>query len=632
MNENNQDRIEALGPAERIIQTLLTHADHMVHNRPGIVIPDGRTVTGVRWSEVTHKVEDEGKVVYRKDRIGKKTTLTRMGVMHDAEDKYGRKIVEVREGGRVVGRYQRPGLFPEVVAYLYRQVAEVFKVDNDFAARWASYAFGQEHRDLKVILAAFMLVQDRRGDAVRENGEILFHDDDFREVGEAMCLHRRKDKRDLNPKLLLRVGDVLVLPEIAEINRELGFSRSQRNPALGRWPKVVTKWLRYREQNLPMLEGLAKAGFKSTVQKLAQRVGYKPETPRFFRVLRWTQKQAPDGRREIAIGVELEAAETWAGMTEAEVCQTIVDTKPNWKRIVGLLPKNVGITRAVVAASIEAGSLSDADLIIMTPTLEDLGLLDVPAIKARWDAAAKAAENLRAINIAKRVKKAETVEALQDAADHAMKKAVEEVFNDLRAYIIVDKSGSMQRSLAEAKELLATFLQGFPLDRTHVSVFNSAGREITIKHASRAGVEAAFRGHSAGGTTVHASGVRALQHHKPKDNEDTIIIWVGDEGERGINRLVTAIEDSGIRPVAFGMLHVGSPGTIVHDAARHLGIPCFDIDKDTFSDVYAIPRTIRNLIANTPVGEAARGAPARRRLALVDTILNTDLLQKPVWA
>ena len=52
-----------------------------------------------------------------------------------------------------------------------------------------------------------------------------------------------------------------------------------------------------------------------------------------------------------------------------------------------------------MAAAVEAGVLSDADLIILTPTLEDLDLLDVPFIGARWMAACERAENARAANM-----------------------------------------------------------------------------------------------------------------------------------------------------------------------------------------------------------------------------------------
>jgi hypothetical protein len=226
-----------LGPAEHIIQAILSHSDHMVHNRPGIVVEDARSTVGVRWDPVTHRVEDDKKVVYKLVKQGSKSTRVKLGDL--LEDN---RV----QNGRFIGHYRPAGLFPEVATWLYSQVAEVWKLDNEFAARWASFAFGEEHRDLKVVLAAFMLVQSRKGDPVIEGGETLFADDDFRNVGEAMMLIR-KEKMDLNPKLLLRIHDLLSLEPIAQMNRNLGFGRSTRRPFLGRWPKAVEKWLRYRQ-------------------------------------------------------------------------------------------------------------------------------------------------------------------------------------------------------------------------------------------------------------------------------------------------------------------------------------------------------------------------------------------------
>lgn len=623
----DQQRVESLGPAERILQTLLNHADHMVHNRPGVVTQDGRSVTGVRWWPVTHKVEDGRKVVYRLDKLGRRTQRVRIGIL--GEDNL------VRENGRVIGEYRSPGLQSEVVAYYYRQIAEVWKMDNEFVAHWASYAFGQEHRDLKAVLAAFMLVQSRRGDPVRDaDGQVIFHDDDHREIGEAMCLIRRRDNKDLNPKMLLRVGDILRLPEVAEINRELGFSRSARNPALGRWDKAVKKWLRYRENNPLMLDGLVRAGFRKTVMSLAQRVGYKPESDLFFKTLRWKQKQSVDGRRLIAIGEDVDAAETWKGLSEREICERIVSTRPSFKRISGLLPAEIGLTRAIMAAAIQAGSVSNSDLIILTPTLEELGLLEIQEFKSRWETAILQAENQRAANIALRVKKKETIEALQEASDVAIKKAVQEVVRGLRVYVIVDKSGSMQGAIDRAKGYLSKFLQGFPLDKLHVSVFNTTGKEINIKHASAAGVEQAFRGERAGGGTIYAAGVKALQHHSPAPDEDTLMIFIGDQADSGYQNFAPTIQASGLSPVAFGLIEVignyGGRGQAVENTARMLGIPCFRIDEGTFDDPYAVTRTLRNLIASTPVSEGA--AVKRQRKPLVETILETDLLTKPAWA
>ncbi len=145
-------RAESLGPAERILDALLTFSDHMVHNRPGFVTPDRQAPHGVRWAPARLKAGQ----VFKLKKKGKKTQATLVGAV-------GTDRREVRMGGRVVGIYQPPGLFPEVAAWLYGRIAEVWVLDNEFAARWASWAFVQEHRDLKVALAALMLVQSRCG-------------------------------------------------------------------------------------------------------------------------------------------------------------------------------------------------------------------------------------------------------------------------------------------------------------------------------------------------------------------------------------------------------------------------------------------------------------------------------------
>ena len=623
---------ENLGPADRLIATLLNHSDHMVHNRPGMVVADARHAIGVRWEPVTHKVNEEGKkVVYKLTKVGKKTEKTEVGQLWADNT--------VRNARTKVADYRPAGLFPEVAEWMYRQCVEVWKLDNEFAARWASHSFVGEHRDIKVVLAALMLVQSRKGDPEKDEDGSVLYDDDYRDVGEAMVLRGDKGAR-LDPKLLLRIHDFLSLDGIAAINRELGFGKSTRRPFYGRWEKAVTKWLLYREENPKMLAGLVKAGFRQSVMRLARKVGYKPSTDKFFELLRWKQAQAKDGRRELAIGKEVEAAETWEGLTEEEICVRIVETKPNYKRIVGLVPSSVGLTRAIVAAAIEAGGMSDKDLIIATPTLEDLGLLTVQEVKERWEKALKAAEDQRATNIASRVKNKATKEKLEEAADTAVQKAVEEVVKDVRVYIFVDVSSSMQQAIVEAKKYIEKFVQAFPLDQLHVAIFNTRGTEVIIKSAterdgksygSAATVRQAFRGKNAGGGTEYGAGVMALRHHAPKPEEDVVFIFVGDEEA---HNFAPYVEPSGLRPMAFGLVRVGnSRYKCVQETAVTLNIPCFMISEETFADPYAIPRTMQALISATPVGVVrAPNRPAARRVSLAETISKTELLQKPVWA
>jgi hypothetical protein len=205
---------------------------------------------------------------------------------------------------------------------------------------------------------------------------------------------------------------------------------------------------------------------------------------------------------------------------------------------------------------------------------------------------------------------------------------VAEVIKGIRVYFMVDISGSMESAIDQAKRHVETFLGGFPSEQIHIAVFNTSGRELTLKANSAVGVAQAFRGIKAGGGTDYGSGVKALQHHKPRIDEDVLFIFVGDEEAAAF---ADAVRLSGLGPMAFGFVKVRASGmSAVTTTAAQLGIPCFMIDDKTFEDPYAIPRTVRALVASTPVGTAHGEAPVR--VSLVDTIMKTELLKKPVWA
>lgn len=626
-------RVEALGPAERIIQAIGRFTDHLVHNRPGLVVADGRTNIGVRWQQALWRIQEDGtKVVFLPNKQGKKVVETRVGVL-DPDGK------TVREGRQVVGEYRTPGLFPEVAVWLYKQVADVYQMDADLAAHWASWAFHQDRKDLKTILAAFMLVQEHAGAPVREGGEVIFFDDDFRAVGEAMMLIRRKGA-DLSPKQILLVGKILQLPEIHKINLDMGFTKSAKNPPMRRWRSGVSKWLRYREENPKMLEGLVKSGQARIAEDLAKMAHYKPLTEDFFKKLRWKQKQAPEGHRTIGLNMELEEKESWAELSEQEICERIIAEQPDWKVLVGQLPK--GLTPAIFAAAVEAGSMSNKDLVILTPTIEELGLINVEPVASAWKRALQLAEDQRARNIARNVKTKEVQENLEEAADVATAKAIEKVTRNLRTYWSVDKSSSMEGAVASAVKCLSSFLGGFPLDRTHVSVFNTVGTEVSIKVPRARAVEHAFSKHKASGGTQYSEGVKVFARHKPQDDEDSLLIFLGDGAGESGDQLARAIEQAGIRPtgIIWGYFSgtgrwAGSRGPTVLRAANRLGIPCVELPQvefeRLFDDPYAVTQTLTALIAATPVGEAPRGAQVRRE-TLLEQILKTPLLDRPAWA
>src|SRR6185295_629905 len=106
------------GPAERLLDLVLGSGAHLWHNRPGL--DDG----GV-WRPALRRA--------------------------------------LARGTRV-----RPGLFVPAAAELYRKLLEIYELNADLAAHFASYAVLEtEWRDLKVACAALMLVQTYAGQPVR---------------------------------------------------------------------------------------------------------------------------------------------------------------------------------------------------------------------------------------------------------------------------------------------------------------------------------------------------------------------------------------------------------------------------------------------------------------------------------
>ncbi len=568
-----------MGPAERMLDLILNSSAHLWHNRPGL---------------------DVG------------------GIWHPARGNPG-----ARAGVRL-----RPGLFVPAAVNLYSRLLDIYRLNATLMAHFASYALKEtDWRDLKVACCALMLVQQRSGQPLHDDdGSVAFYDDDYRMIGEAMLLHyAQKSTRMMAPKSVLRVAELLETPEIAALNREAHFGDpAAKKPPLGRWKRAATKWLLVREKNRPMLEGLVGAGYKETIKKIARKAGYKPESADFFALLGWKQKQAEGGHRTLGLdGLELVKRERFDGLSEEEICEAIESQRLSHKDVVGRLPKDVGLTPAIMVALLP--SLSDRDLRMLTPTLEDLGLMTEPAIRERWEAAIRTSTDQRALNIAKNVASKEIREKLEEAADHAAKNAVAEVTSDidLRVMFLIDKSGSMQGAIEQSKEALSRILAGFPANKLHIASFDTMGTVLVPKAPSRAAVQHMLGSITAGGGTIHAAALRAFQRVGVTipSSAKLVVIVVGDEaGERG-DELANAFRSSGYDVSAMALIvNVAvTRGQTVRNCADALRIPFSEVRIDQFEDPYQVPRVLKALL------DAPR-VSGTRQAGLVERVMGTPLL------
>ena len=500
-------------------------------------------------------------------------------------------------------------------------------------AHLASYALLEtEWRDLKVCCAALMLVQPRLGEAVREDdGSIAFYDDDYRAIGEAMILYYSKGStRMLTPKAVLRVAQLLEVPEIATINRDAGFADpAGRKPTLGRWPSAARQWLAIREHNPRLLEGLVAAGFKETIKRIARKVGYKPDSQAFFEILGWPQQQARGGHRRVGLdGLEVRRRERFDGMDEAAICERIVAEKLTYKEAIGRLPADVGLTPAIMVALLP--SLSDRDLRIMTPTLESLGLLEDAQVRARWEHAIEAATDQRALNVARNVQNRALRERLEESADIAAQRAASEAIDDanLHVFFLIDKSGSMEHAIDQSKGALSRIGAAIPIDRLHIATFDTIGRVLRPKAASRRGFEHMLKRVQAGGGTLHAAALGALFRAGVRlpDDATLIVIVVGDENGEPGDGFAHAFGEFGYRPAAMALIVSVNPrygrGRTVRDGSASLGVPFSEVQVDQFDDPYQVTRVLKTLL-DAPVLPGSRSG-------WLDRVMATPLLEKPL--
>lgn len=556
-----------MGPAEKLLDLVLSSSAHLWHNRPGL------NVNG-QWQPAKSKAPRP------------------------------KNAVPVK-----------PGLFVPAAAALYARLLEINDLNAELMAHFASYALLEtDWRDLKVACAALMLVQGKKGEPVREeDGSVVFADDDYRAVGEAMVLfYARKSTRMLTPKAVLRIAELLETPEIAALNRRAGFGDpASKKPPLGRWKKAATRWLSMREKNRPMLEGLVKAGFKETIKQIARKAGYKPESAAFFEALGWKQKQAAGGHRSVGLSnLKLEKRERFDGLSEAEICEAIETQRLSYKETVGRLPRDVGLTPAVMAALLP--SLSDRDLRMLTPTLETLGLMADPEIRARWEKAIASSEDQRSLNVAKNVRNKQLREKLEEAADVAARKAVAAGVGDqdLRVMFLIDKSGSMEGAIESSKEALSRILAGFPLDKLHIATFDTMGTVLRPRAASRAAVQHMLQGIKASGGTVHAAGVRALHQAgvRVPAGAKLVVIVVGDEAGESGDQFARVFSDCGYQVGAMAIIVSvsGGRGQSVKGCAAWMKVPFCEVAVEAFDDPYQVPRVLKTILeAPVPTGAGA---------------------------
>lgn len=517
-----------------------------------------------------------------------------------------------------------PGLYEPDAIRLWDCVQNLYRVDPMFVGQLASYAMRQlDWRDLKVVLAAYLLVQPQ---------------DWLREVGEAMILPLGGDipqKRRMRPKDVYRVGEILRSPGIvSRVRTQFGYTS---NCPMGAYRRTLQKWLLIRERIPGAIQGLVGSGYTGVVRSLAQQARYNPERGDFFRLLRWKQK--PNAHRIFGIGESIQPVETWDGLDENAIVKQIKKSDRTYMTLVGKIPPAIGLTKSILQALIKR--MSAQDVLIALPAIEEAGLLGDPTVTKIVEKAVKSAQDHRAATVKKNLK----TEAAKDLADKAVAaantKAVKEAVpdRDVRVIFLLDISGSQQGGIEMSKQILPNLLTGLDPQRVHAVAFNTNARMLYDGKGTKADlairqIDQVLKGLHATGGTLHHAGIRALSALgvKKQPNEILILIVVGDEdGEEG-SSLVSAMREAGLVPDAIGFVYnpVGGRGRTLKTCATLLQVPLVDVGIENLKDPYQIPKFLRGLV-DAPVMQVTHStAPQRARFSLLEKISLEALLVPPI--
>ena len=255
-----------MGPAERLLDLVLGGSAHLWHNRPGLDVRG--TWHPAKGSRRPTVGEDQGRHRYagearacscppRSRSTRGCSTSTSSTRPHGAlRELRARRDRLARSQGRVRGAHARAGALPAARAGR-RRLGRVLRRRSPRASarRWC-------------------------------------------------CATRRRSTRMLTPKAVLRIAELLEMPEIAALNRARGLRRScrrsVRRSAAGRRPR--SKWLACARRTARCSRASCKAGYKETIKNLSRKRRLQAGSRRqFFGILGWKQKQAADGHRAIGL-------------------------------------------------------------------------------------------------------------------------------------------------------------------------------------------------------------------------------------------------------------------------------------------------------------------------------------------
>lgn len=465
--------------------------------------------------------------------------------------------------------------------------------DPLFLAHFTAYAMKKiDSKDLKVVSTFVSSLSDADGTPFSHGSE--YKKPNWRIVAQsAFC--------ELDPKLALRVL------KLANTKRKIGlkgeathFSRHLKTAA--------KKYLRYREANPKLLEGIKRAGLGNTLKSI-YRIARVAPSPEAVQILRWKQKPGFPGS-----SVEIKKSTTFdfSNLTEVQIAEKIRKEKLKPQAVLGALPDK--ISPVIAAAILEQCSGDQA--VVLTSMFEEQGLLKNKEVKALYDKKIRSAKN--ALDRVERIKQnldEETKTILKNAKSDVRKQQVGDIG---KIFLHIDVSGSMQDAIEIAKDKAATIAECVkdPKENFFWGMFNT-GYEI-LKNPetfTKDAFKAALYGRRVGGGT---NCFAMFNEARTRGCDTDVYITDGNHTEGRPADMIRLFKRSGVAmPKRVVIIKCGQYGATLENAFKENQIPVAVIEQAQLSESALITQAIKSAVLG-PV-------------ALIEEILSFPLPGLPKW-
>jgi hypothetical protein len=470
--------------------------------------------------------------------------------------------------------------------------AELAEKDPLFLAHFTSYVFKNlDSKDLKVVSAFMNSLSDADGTPFFQGAE--YKKPNLRIISQAaLC--------ELDPKLVLRVV------KLANSKRKIG-SKSAGTHFSRHLKTALTKYLRFREGNPKMLEGVRKAGLGNTMKSL-YRVARIAPSVEAVKILRWKQKSGPGA----SVKIEKDSTFNFTGLSDLAIAEKIRTQRLKPMPTLGALPDK--ISPVVAAAILEQCSGDQA--VVLTSMFEDQGLLKHAEVRKVYDEKIRTAK--QALDRVERVKKdldETTREILREARSAVRKEQVGDVG---KIFLHIDISGSMTDAIEIAKNrgsIIAECVKN-PQQNFFWGAFNTNGYILQNpeKFTKDAFMARLYGVRPGGGTNC----VAMFDAARKLGCDTDVYITDGQHTTGDVASLLRNYQRSGgTFPRQAVIIKCGTYTNTLEEGLKAVGIPTSTIAE-------------RQLTESALVTQAIRGAILGAGKVLED-VMSTELLSLPKW-